>query len=218
MIFAIPKELILRQLKKQLESLFFISSEQIASLDRYYDIIINRCSFCFSKNPSKYYKKDLQPFFSPYLSTQYMIFLYYFSNTIYKEEPTMSELCDKLYYLNKALNSVDIFYAVDLPNFFMCEHPVGSVLGRGVYGDGFMFYQNCSVGGFHNPNGTIIYPKIGQNVKMFAGSMIIGNCNISDNVNIGAGTLIKNQNIPPNSNVFGSSPNLIIKPNFKMSN
>jgi serine O-acetyltransferase len=146
-----------------------------------------------------------------------MIFLYYFSNTIYKEEPTMSELCDKLYYLNKTLNAVDIFYAVDLPDFFMCEHPVGSVLGRGVYGDGFMFYQNCSVGGFHNPNGTIIYPKIGQNVKMFAGSMIIGNCNVSDNVNIGAGTVVKNQNIPTNSNVFGSSPNLIIKPNFKMS-
>jgi serine O-acetyltransferase len=212
MIFAIPKKLILLQLKRQLKSHFLISSEQIAILDKYFDRIIDKCSYCFSQTTNKYYQKEEQPYFSPYISTQYLIFLYYFSNTIYKEEPNQRELCDKLYYLNKIFNSVDIFYAVELPDFFMCEHPVGTVMGRGTYGQGFMFYQNCVVGGFLKPDTTIIYPNIGLNVKMFAGTMIIGDCTIGDNVNIGAGALIKNQNIPNNSNVFGSSPNLIIKP------
>ena len=211
MIFSIPKETILLQLKRQLNALFLIPAEQIASLDQYYDKVIDRCAYNFSKNPNKYYKKEGQPFFSPCISTQYVAFLYYFGNTIFKEELSLYELCDKLYYLNKTMNGLDLLYKVELPDFFMCEHPVGTVLGRANYSSGFMFYQNCVVGGFHKTDGTIIYPTLGRNVKMYAGSMIIGDCNISDNVNIGAGTIIKNQHVPANSNVFGSSPNIIIK-------
>lgn len=46
---------------------------------------------------------------------------------------------------------------------------------------------------------------------MFANSSILGNCKIGDNVKIGAGALIKNEDIPSNSIVFGQSPHLIIK-------
>ena len=211
MKFSIKKEQILEQLKKQLSSLFIMSEEQNSFLDRYFNRALDRCEYCFKQTPNKYFFRDGQTFFNPYISTQYTIFLYYFANTIYNTEPEQGELCDKLYYLNKSLNAVDIFYAVDLPDFFMCEHPVGSVMGRAVYGNGFLFYQNCAVGGFHYKDGSIVYPRMGKDVKMFANSMILGNCEIGDNVNIGAGAVVKNQNIPPNSNVFGESPNLIIK-------
>ena len=211
MIFSIEKIQIREQLKKQLSSLFILTDMQCEVLDEYFDKVLKRCEYCFKLTPNKYFSQKGEVFFNPYISTQYTIFLYYFANTIYKSEPAQSELCDKLYYLNKSLNAIDIFYAVDLPNFFMCEHPVGSVMGRGIYGDGFLFYQNCSVGGFHLKNGEIVYPRIGKNVKMFANSMIIGNCEIGDSVKIGAGAVVKNQNVPSNSNVFGESPNLIIK-------
>jgi serine O-acetyltransferase len=41
--------------------------------------------------------------------------------------------------------------------------------------------------------------------------MILGNSKIGNNVILGAGTCIKDDDIPDDSIVFGSSPNLIIK-------
>lgn len=51
----------------------------------------------------------------------------------------------------------------------------------------------------------------GQNVCMCAGSSIIGNSIIGDNVMVGANTIIKDEVVPSNVIVFGESPNLIIK-------
>ena len=88
----------------------------------------------------------------------------------------------------------------------MLDHPLGSVMGRGSYGDYFSFGQNCTVGNNNN-----IYPLIGENVKMSSGSSILGNSTIGNNVIIGAGCIIKDQNVPSDVIVFGESPNLIIK-------
>ena len=46
---------------------------------------------------------------------------------------------------------------------------------------------------------------------MFANSSILGKCHIGKNVNIEAGAIVKNQDVPDNCTVFGQSPNLIIK-------
>ena len=59
--------------------------------------------------------------------------------------------------------------------------------------------------------GNILYPIIGENVRMYANSSILGNCIIGRNVQVGAGAIVKNQDVPDNSIVFGQSPNLIIK-------
>ncbi len=53
------------------------------------------------------------------------------------------------------MHSVDWFYAVDLPVHFLCEHPLGSVLGKASYGDYFLIYQGTTVGG--SIKGDIIY-------------------------------------------------------------
>ena len=50
------------------------------------------------------------------------------------------------------MNSVDLFYAIELPQKFGAEHPLGSVMGRAKYGDGFFFYQGCTVGGTDGAN------------------------------------------------------------------
>lgn len=115
-----------------------------------------------------------------------------------------------MYYLNKMLNAVDLFYAIDLPERWSCEHPLGSVMGRAAYGDHFFFYQGCTVGGNYN-NGILEYPRIGDDVIMYSDSKIIGNSIIGDHVKIAANAYIKNEIIPNNSIVFGQSPNLIIK-------
>jgi serine O-acetyltransferase len=93
-----------------------------------------------------------------------------------------------------------------MPDVFFLDHPVGSVLGRATYGLNFSFSQNCTVG-----NNKGIFPTIGKNVQMLSGSKILGRCKIGDNVIVSANTYIKDTDIPANSLVFGSSPNLVIK-------
>ncbi len=185
MIFAIPLEDIKTQLLKQLSSLFIITEEDKELINHKFETTIDRLSYNFSKNENKYYSINNETYFNPYQSAQYCIFLYYLSNTIYKETNNKL-LADKIYYLNKALNGCDIYYEVNLPNFFKLDHPVGSVIGRAKYGEGFSFSQNCTVG---NNNG--IYPNIEENVHMCANSSIIGNCNIGSNVIIGANSGVK---------------------------
>lgn len=143
---------------------------------------------------------------------QYSIFLYFLSNELYKADKV--EKASWIYYLNKALNSVELFYAINLPPHFCAEHPLGSIMGRADYGDYFFFYQGCTVGG--NPkNGKIVYPKIGENVMMFSNSKIIGDCCIGNNVIISANTYVKDKDIPDYSIVYGQYPNEIIKRNQK---
>ena len=106
---------------------------------------------------------------------------------------------------------IDVSAKARLPSIFGAEHPQGTIMGRAEYGDGFFFYQGCTVGGDRDKEGNLYYPKIGNNVRMYAHSAIIGKCVVGDNAQIGAGAIVKNQDIPANSIVFGQSPNLIIK-------
>lgn len=150
--------------------------------------------------------------FNPYHTVQYMIFLYYLSRNIYVGTKNIT-VCDKVYYLNKILNSVDLFYQVKLPKVFGAEHPIGSVMGRAKYGNNFFFYQGCTVGGTKDKKTNALhYPIIEDNVRMFSNTSILGKSHIGRNVEVGAGCTIKNQDIPSDSVVFGESPNLIIKP------
>lgn len=109
------------------------------------------------------------------------------------------------------MHSNDWFYAINLPKHFLCEHPLGSVLGRANYGDYFFIYQGTTVGGNRRRDGGIDYPVIGENVILYANATVLGDTHIGNNVVISADTYLINENIPDNCVVFGKSPNLIIK-------
>ena len=191
---------------KQIANFFFCTSEEKVLIKETVDDALNASEYCFSHSNTSYYQKDGEVYFNPFHSGQYAIFLYFLSNIFFKKHPNFRTVADRIYYLNKALNSVELFYEVELPAIFFADHPIGSVMGRAKYGDFFSYAQNCSVG-----NNKGIYPLIGQNVRMAAGSTIFGNCNIGDNVIISAHTYIKDTNIPACSIVFGVYPNLVIK-------
>lgn len=183
------------------------SKESIAP---YVSKAISRTEQCFRATKNKYYHDNQgEPCFSPFHSGQYSIFLYYLANTIHRYGGSVS-LATKVYYLNKILNSVDWYYEIELPNYFGLEHPLGSVLGRAKYSDGFFFYQGCTVGGNKGK-----YPTLGKNVIMFSNTTVIGNSVIGDNVFISTGSIIKDEVIPSNCIVFGSTPKLIIKSKSK---
>jgi len=206
MIFEISKEAILKLMISQISSFFSISTEEIETINILSDEVFGRCDRCFSKNKNKYYSKNGETYFNPFHSGQYNVFLYYFSNTIFKKAKQQIRLADKVYYLNKIMHSCDLFYEIELPEYFMLDQPIGAVLGRANYGNFFKFTQNCTVG-----NNKNIFPTIGEHVNMAANSMVFGNSKIGDNTIIGAGAIVKDEDIPANSLVFGHSPNLIIK-------
>lgn len=216
MIYTIPKEEILNQLFMQLENHFLISDEEKSVINARFEYALAACEENFSYSENKYFSVEEGGAkfcrFNPYHAIQYMIFLYYLSHDIYKNA-NIGQLCDKIYYLNKIFHSVDLFYAIELPAHFGAEHPLGSVMGRAKYGNGFFFYQGCTVGGTRDKEGNLFYPELGENVQMYSNSSILGNCHIGNHVKIGAGCIVKNQNIADNCIVFGESPNLIIKPN-----
>lgn len=194
--------------ERQLENLFIYRPDsECALLRKAVELALARCDLCFSKTKNKYYQKDGNVFFDPFHSGQYCIFLYFVSRELFlQSSAASSSLADRVYYLNKALNGLDLYYEVNMPSYFFLDHPVGSVLGRARYGNGFSFAQNCTVG-----NNKGIYPEIGNNVTMMAGSAIIGSSTIGEKVIISAYSYIKDENIPAFSLVFGRSPELIIK-------
>lgn len=159
---------------------------------------------CFSAVTNKYYNRDGETFFNPLHSGQYGVFLYYLSNEAFKHDEI--KLAEKIYYLNKALNCVEWFYEINLPEHFFADHPLGCVLGRANYGDYLCVGQGVTVGNNHN-----LYPTIGKNVTIHPYSSIIGKSVIGDNVEISMYTMIKDETIPSDCLVFGQSPNLIIK-------
>lgn len=213
--FEIPRALICELVKKQLSSIFLpLTKEEEEQIEKCTEIAIEKSAYNFSKSNNKYFSVEESGShltrFNAYHSIQWMTFLYYLSHELYLIKAT---ICDRVYYLNKILHSVDLFYAIELPSIWSAEHPLASVMGRAKYSDGFFFYQGCTVGGTHDKEGNRYYPVLEENVHMFSNSSILGRCHIGKNVNIGAGCIVKNQDVPDNCTVFGESPNLIIKQN-----
>lgn len=211
MKLELSKEDLTALIIKQLSALFiFRKNIEFTTLTDSITTALECCEYCFTHTPNKYYRKEGEVYFNPFHSGQYSIFLYFLARAVFDMEKEKSTLPDRIYYLNKCLNGLDLYYEVNMPKIFFLDHPVGSVLGRAVYGERFSFGQNCTVG-----NNKGAYPTLGNNVSMMSGAKIVGNCVIGDNVIMSANTYIKDRDIPASSMVFGSSPNITIKQNPK---
>lgn len=212
-IYTLPKSEIEKAISRQLQSFFPpLSIEETQVIEESLAVVIPKCEYNFAHSENKYFssEKDGRRItrFDAFHSIQWMTLLYYLSHELYLRK---SNLCDKVYYLNKIMHSVDLFYAIELPQVWSAEHPLGTVMGRAKYSNGFFFYQGCTVGGTKDNDGNIYYPVIEENVRMYSNSSILGNCHIGKGAQIGAGAIVKNQDVPAGSIVFGQSPNLIIK-------
>jgi serine O-acetyltransferase len=167
---------------------------------------LERLDFCFSHARIKYFVDGQQTRFNHRNTDQYAMFLYFLSNSIFRSGGDLA-LAEKTYALNKALHGIDVFYEVQLPDIFLFQHPVGTVLGRATYSNYLFVYQRCSVGS--NLDGQ--YPRFGEGVVMFGGSTVIGNCAIGDNCWLSVGATIMDCDIASGSVVFGRTPNHVVK-------
>nr|WP_315466863.1 hypothetical protein [uncultured Undibacterium sp.] len=132
-------------------------------------------------------------------SSQYTIFLYFLSNTIWRSRQD-KRLCTKLFYLNKALNGIDCFYEIEMPDIFFIGHSVGIVLAKADYANYLVLYQNSTVGKNHG-----IAPKLEEGVIMYPNTAIIGDCHVKTRSVIAQGVSVINKDTMPNSYVFQSN-------------
>ncbi len=73
-------------------------------------------------------------------------------------------------------------------------HPSNITVTLCEIGDNFSIYQSCTIGQKKWKSGR--FPTIGNNVTMYAGSMIIGDIRVADGVTLGANsTLLKDADV-----------------------
>lgn len=139
-------------------------------------------------NEVRYWRPDR---FDPMHSSQYCIYLYLLAREIAKaglDKATPT----RLFYLNKALNGIDLFYEVELPEVFFFGHTTGMVFAKASYGEHLIFYQNSTVG----RSGSKA-PSIGPRVCIFPNSLVLGSTHIESDVIVSAGSSLINLAVPP---------------------
>jgi len=207
MIINVGKKKLKKLVKRQINKNFLLEKKEKNLLEssNILDLALSSTEFCFKEIDIKYFWKEKDLIFNVFNTDQYSMFLYFLSREV-KNKTGFENLADKIYYLNKMLNGLDLYHDVELPKIFLLGHPVGTVIGRATFGNFFTFQHGCTVG-----MNKGVYPVFGENVRMFANSSVLGNCHIGDNVFISAGTTVKDENVPSDTIVFGSSPNLVFK-------
>jgi serine O-acetyltransferase len=178
---------------------YFIPDNDLIDLKEYkscVQIAIDRLEFCYKHVTLKHYNTGEQAIFNHLHSDQYVMYLWFIANTIWKDKQD-KKVCSKLYYLNKILHSIDCTYDTNLPDIFLIFHGAGTVLGKAVYNDFFVVLQGCTIGANRGK-----YPVLGKGVSLVANSSIIGNCIIGNRVTISTRTTIFQKDIADDSTAF----------------
>lgn len=179
-----------------------------AALGKHLARALERTEACFSAIHRKYFREGDLLRFDHLNGDQFAAFLYYLGNTVWRDSGDEG-LPTRLFYLNKILHGLDLYFAVAMPDVFRLVHPVGTVLGRAEYGNYFMAYQNCAVGA----NEHNVYPRFGTGTILYARTSVLGDCTLGDDVVCGANTFLLNTRVPANTTVVGQFPNHRFVPN-----
>lgn len=170
---------------------------------------LERVEHCFARIERKYYRRGKTVVFDHLNGDHMATLLYFFGNTVWQQTGNAA-LPTRLFYLNKILHGLDLFYSVAMPDIFMLVHPVGTVLGHGHYQDYLVVYQNCTVGAL-----TDIYPRFGVGTILYSRTSVLGNCKLGDDVVLAANSLIVDLEVPASTTVAGQYPAQRFSPNTK---
>ena len=84
-----------------------------------------------------------------------------------------------------------IFPYANVGKGFRIAHPTGIVIGKCDIGENFSIYQNCTVGTKHPGDENLnLCPRVGNNVNLYTGGMILGAVEVCDDVSIGANSVV----------------------------
>lgn len=168
---------------------------------------LQRTENCFSHIRRKYYVEGADILFDHLNGDHMASLLYFYGNSVWQETGD-TDLPTRLFYVNKIMHGLDLFYSVNMPDIFMLVHPVGTVLGHATYGDYLVVYQNCTVGAT-----TTVYPSFGTGTILYSRSSVIGNCKLGDDVVMAANAMLIDTNVPNSTVVTGQYPAHRLFPN-----
>ena len=143
--------------------------------------------------------------FHPLWADKNTVFLYYLANTIWRNRENRN-LCEKLFYLNKALHGFHCMYYTELPDIFFVGHTLGVVLASIAYPKYLALHQNVTIG-----KNNDCAPNIEEGVVLFPGSAIIGNCHIRSRSYISINTSVVDRDTTGNCVVFADQGDIICK-------
>ena len=164
-----------------------------------------RARFCFAHIRHASFGDGDTVLFDHLHGDQYTMFLYYASHSAFVAGDLA--LAKKLFLLNKALNGFFCLYDTVLPPVMFLNHALGTVIGRGTYGNYLLVTQNVTFGKDRDAA-----PIVGEGVIVYGGALIAGATRIGDRTVIAANAAVVNADVPPESVVAGTSPNLTIRP------
>lgn len=177
-------------IENQVNNIFPIGKE--VKVDQDISVIaFNRTSACI--NSVREWGKSG---FNCLISWQYATYLYFLSRAIWTQIGD-EDLATRIFLVNKALNAVEMFYKIELPDHFFLSHTTGLVFAQATYGNYGVFHQGCTVG----RNG-LDRPALEEGVILYPNSSIIGKCLVRANSVIAPGVQLVNQDTPGNCYVF----------------
>ena len=196
-----------QQLQKHMGVLHNLTAEETQLLEEALPTVFGKVRDCWAEISNKYYNRDGQPTLDINNSNQYGQFLLILARAL--NIAGQGALADKVFGLNKMLNSCDIYHAVQLPKSFYIDHTLGIVVGRGQFSNRLFLSQHCTIGS--NP-GSPDYPTLGEDNYLMAHVTLVGNIKSGDRIIYAAGAFVKDLEIPSDCIVFGRSPDHVIKP------
>jgi serine O-acetyltransferase len=164
-----------------------------------------RARHCFAHVRHPSFGDDETVIFDHLHGDQYTMFVYYASHSAFAAGDLA--LAKKLFLLNKALNGFFCLYDTLLPPVMFLNHAIGTVIGRGTYGNYLLVTQNVTFGKDRDEA-----PVVGEGVIVYGGATIAGATTIGDKTVIAANTSLRNAHVPAESVVAGTSPDLVIRP------
>src|ERR1700733_11763779 len=118
MVTSLSKQQLQEYISKQINHFYpDQKSVNLIDFDLAVTIALDKLEYCFKHCTLKHYNDSNNTYFNHLYSDHYVMYLWYLANTIWREKPD-AEICNKLYYLNKTLHSIDCMYNVSLPDIF----------------------------------------------------------------------------------------------------
>jgi serine O-acetyltransferase len=173
-----------------------------AAVDAHLDAALERLHRCI--NACAPWRPDE---FNVLQSSQHTIFLYFLANTIWTRSGDTAA-ATRLFLMNKALNGIDLFYEIAMPQVFYIGHSVGIVLAKATYGEFLVLYQNSTVGRHKDQ-----IPVIGERVVLYPNTAVIGRSVVEDDAVVSQGVSVVNKHVPKGSMAFAGPPGeLVFRP------
>ncbi len=111
------------------------------------------------------------------------------------------------YFIPHSRNTFFITKSEDIGGGLVLWHGYSTIIFAESVGENCEIWQNVTIGRAHDLGRR---PRIGNNVKVCAGAIVLGDIEIGDNVIIGAGAVVT-KSIPANSVVVGNPAKIVKK-------